>query len=457
MAGKNTKYVCQECGYVSAKWMGRCPECGNWQSFVEEFETRTAKNKSYSMDDEKNGVPMKLSEIKMDREERIKTGIGELDRVLGSGIVRGSVVLVGGSPGIGKSTLLLQIAAAETLLRGNDILYVSGEESFRQIKMRAQRIGVEEEANLKILSENNIETIKAQVKREKPDLLIIDSIQTVYNPEITSAPGSVSQVRECSGDLIRLSKSKGISTFIVGHVTKSGNIAGPKVLEHMVDTVLYFEGERHASYKILRAVKNRFGSTDEIGIFEMTGDGLRGVDNPSSLFMTDRKKDTSGSAVFCGVEGTRPVLVEMQALLSYSSFNMPRRMASGVDYNRMIMLLAVLEKNMGLQVQSQDAYVNVVGGIQINEPASDLAIAAAMASSFRNTPVPSDVSIFGEIGLGGEIRGVSNGEMRIAEAARLGFKRCLMPKSNIPSKGMSKDIECIGVDALADAFVAIFG
>ncbi len=457
MAGKNTKYVCQECGYVSVKWMGRCPECGNWQSFVEEFEIKTAKSKSYSMDDEKSGSPMRLSEINMEREERIKTGIGELDRVLGSGIVRGSVVLVGGSPGIGKSTLLLQIAGTENLLKGNNILYVSGEESFRQIKMRAQRIGVSEEANLKILSENNIEVIKAQVKKEKPDILIIDSIQTVYNPEITSAPGSVSQVRECSGDLIRLSKSRGISTFLVGHITKSGNIAGPKVLEHMVDTVLYFEGERHDSYKILRAVKNRFGSTDEIGIFEMTGDGLKGVDNPSNLFMTDRKNDISGSAVFCGVEGTRPILVEMQALVSYSSFNMPRRMAVGVDYNRMIMLMAVLEKNIGLQVQSQDAYLNVVGGIQINEPASDLAIAIAIASSFRNTPVPADMSIFGEIGLGGEVRGVTHGEMRIAEAARLGFKRCLVPKSNIPKKKMRGGISCIGVDSLKDAFEAIFG
>jgi DNA repair protein RadA/Sms len=437
--------------------MGRCPECGNWQSFVEEFEIKTAKSKSYSMDDEKSGSPMRLSEINMEREERIKTGIGELDRVLGSGIVRGSVVLVGGSPGIGKSTLLLQIAGTETLLKGNNILYVSGEESFRQIKMRAQRIGVSEEANLKILSENNIEVIKAQVKKEKPDILIIDSIQTVYNSEITSAPGSVSQVRECSGDLIRLSKSRGISTFLVGHITKSGNIAGPKVLEHMVDTVLYFEGERHDSYKILRAVKNRFGSTDEIGIFEMTGDGLKGVDNPSNLFMTDRKNDISGSAVFCGVEGTRPILVEMQALVSYSSFNMPRRMAVGVDYNRMIMLMAVLEKNIGLQVQSQDAYLNVVGGIQINEPASDLAIAIAIASSFRNTPVPADMAIFGEIGLGGEVRGVTHGEMRIAEAARLGFKRCLVPKSNIPKKKMRGGIACIGVDSLKDAFEAIFG
>ncbi|MBK5252287.1 MAG: DNA repair protein RadA [Peptostreptococcaceae bacterium] len=457
MAGKNTKYVCQECGYVSVKWMGRCPECGNWQSFVEEFEIKAAKSKFYSMDDEKSGSPMRLSEINMEREERIKTGIGELDRVLGSGIVRGSVVLVGGSPGIGKSTLLLQIAGTETLLKGNDILYVSGEESFRQIKMRAQRIGVGEDANLKILSENNIEVIKAQVKKEKPDILIIDSIQTVYNPEITSAPGSVSQVRECSGDLIRLSKSKGISTFLVGHITKSGNIAGPKVLEHMVDTVLYFEGERHDSYKILRAVKNRFGSTDEIGIFEMTGDGLKGVDNPSNLFMTDRKNDISGSAVFCGVEGTRPILVEMQALVSYSSFNMPRRMASGVDYNRMIMLMAVLEKNIGLQVQAQDAYLNVVGGIQINEPASDLAIAIAIASSFRNTPVPADMAIFGEIGLGGEVRGVTHGEMRISEAARLGFKRCLVPKSNIPKRRMHEGIACIGVDSLKDAFEAIFG
>jgi len=457
LAGKNTKYVCQECGYVSVKWMGRCPECGNWQSFVEEFEIKTTKSKSYSMDDEKSGSPMRLSEINMEREERIKTGIGELDRVLGSGIVRGSVVLVGGSPGIGKSTLLLQIAGTETLLKGKDILYVSGEESFRQIKMRAQRIGVGEEANLKILSENNIEVIKAQVKKEKPDILIIDSIQTVYNPEITSAPGSVSQVRECSGDLIRLSKSKGISTFLVGHITKSGNIAGPKVLEHMVDTVLYFEGERHDSYKILRAVKNRFGSTDEIGIFEMTGDGLKGVDNPSNLFMTDRKNDISGSAVFCGVEGTRPILVEMQALVSYSSFNMPRRMAVGVDYNRMIMLMAVLEKNIGLQVQSQDAYLNVVGGIQINEPASDLAIAIAIASSFRNTPVPADMAIFGEIGLGGEVRGVTHGEMRIAEAARLGFKRCLMPKSNIPKKRVHTGIVCIGVESLKDAFESIFG
>lgn len=456
MAGKNTKYVCQECGYVSVKWMGRCPECGNWQSFVEEFEIKTNKNKSYSMDDEKSGSPMRLSDIKMESEERIKTGIGELDRVLGSGIVRGSVVLVGGSPGIGKSTLLLQIAGTETLLKGNNILYISGEESFRQIKMRAQRIGVGEGANLKILSENNIEAIKTQVKKEKPDILIIDSIQTVYNPEITSAPGSVSQVRECSGDLIRLSKSKGISTFLVGHITKSGNIAGPKVLEHMVDTVLYFEGERHDSYKILRAVKNRFGSTDEIGIFEMTGDGLKGVDNPSNLFMTDRKNDISGSAVFCGVEGTRPILVEMQALVCYSSFNMPRRMAVGVDYNRMIMLMAVLEKNIGLQVQSQDAYLNVVGGIQINEPASDLAIAIAIASSFRNTPIPADMAIFGEIGLGGEVRGVTHGEMRIAEAARLGFKKCLVPKSNIPKKRMPEGLVCIGVNSLKDAFEATF-
>jgi len=456
LAGKNTKYVCQECGYVSVKWMGRCPECGNWQSFVEEFEIQKTKSKSYSMDEEKSGSPMKLSEIDMQEEERIKTGIGELDRVLGSGIVRGSVVLVGGSPGIGKSTLLLQVAGTKSLVGKNEILYVSGEESSRQIKMRAQRIGIKDDANLKILSENNIDVIKAQVKKEKPDLMIIDSIQTIYNPDITSAPGSVSQVRECSGDLIRLSKSKGISTFLVGHITKSGNIAGPKVLEHMVDTVLYFEGERNDSYKILRAVKNRFGSTDEIGIFEMTGDGLKGVANPSNLFMTDRKSDTCGSAVFCGVEGTRPILIEMQALVSYSSFNMPRRMASGVDYNRMIMLMAVLEKNIGLQVQSQDAYLNVVGGIQINEPASDLAIAIAIVSSFRNVPVPSDMAIFGEIGLGGEVRGVTHGEMRIAEAARLGFKRCLVPKSNIIKKGKRKDIECIGVDSLSDALDTIF-
>lgn len=456
MAGKNTKYVCQECGYISVKWMGKCPECNNWQSFVEEPDVKVSKTKTYGLHGEKSGKPMRLAEIEMDLEERIGTGIHELDRVLGGGIVRGSVVLVGGSPGIGKSTLLLQIAGSEGFSGKHNILYVSGEESFKQIKMRAQRIGVEEDSELKILSENNLETIKAQVKRENPDILIIDSIQTLYNPDISSAPGSVSQVRECSGELIRLSKSKGISTFLVGHVTKSGTIAGPKVLEHMVDTVLYFEGERHLVYKILRAVKNRFGSTDEIGIFEMTGIGLRGVSNPSNLFLTDRKMDASGSAVFCGVEGTRPILVEMQALVSYSSFNMPRRMASGVDYNRMVMLMAVLEKNIGLQIQAQDAYLNVVGGIQINEPASDLAIAVAIASSFRNRPVPSDLAVFGEIGLSGEIRGVSHGDMRVAEASRMGFSRCLMPASNLPQNQKRGDIQCIGVETLQEAVDAIF-
>lgn len=457
MADKNTKYVCQKCGYVSAMWMGKCPDCGSWQSFVEEMQARKTSKKGRGPRGGKVTKPLRLSEIELDRQERIETGIRELDRVLGGGVVRGSVVLVGGSPGIGKSTLLLQIAGNRALADRCDILYVSGEESFKQIKLRARRIGVGENARLKILSENNLEMVRLHVEKEKPDLLIIDSIQTLYHPDVASAPGSVSQVRECSGELIRLAKAEGISTFIVGHVTKTGAIAGPKVLEHMVDTVLYFEGERHMVYKILRAVKNRFGSTDEIGIFEMTGSGLEGVANPSSLFMTDRKQEAGGSAVFCGVEGTRPILVELQALVSHTSFNMPRRMASGIDYNRMIMLMAVLEKTAGFNLQSQDAYLNVVGGIQINEPAADLAVAAAIASSFRNRPVPSDLAVFGEIGLGGELRGVGHGDMRVSEAARLGFKRCLMPRSLLSKGRRVEGIERLGVESLQEALEVIFG
>jgi len=448
-----TKYVCQECGYISLKWMGKCPECNSWQSFVEEFVENQRKDSLVSTTIFQK--PIKLKNIEIETENRFSTSNGELDRVLGGGIVRGSLVLVGGDPGIGKSTLLIQVANNIGCL-GLTVLYVSGEESLKQIKMRADRLNIDND-KLYIVSENNLQYISKYIEEINPNLLIIDSIQTVYNPNITSAPGSVSQVREGTATLMKLSKSLGIATFIVGHVTKTGSIAGPKVLEHMVDTVLYFEGEKHNIYRVLRAVKNRFGSTNEIGIFEMTNNGLEEVLNPSHLFLAHRPKQTAGSVVVASIEGTRPVLIEIQALISPTNFGTPRRMATGIDYNRVVMLMAVLEKKVGLQLQAQDGYVNVVGGIQLSEPAVDLAVVAAIASSFRNKVIDPQTIIFGEVGLTGEVRSVNYAEKRISEALKMGFKTCVVPKGNLSGLGEFKDIEIIGVENVYEALDIILG
>ncbi|SHJ89871.1 DNA repair protein RadA [Paramaledivibacter caminithermalis] len=448
-----TKYVCQECGYISLKWMGKCPECNSWQSFVEEFVEK--KRSSSEVVKAVSQKPVKLKNIELQIEDRFKTDNIELDRVLGGGIVKGSLVLVGGDPGIGKSTLLIQVAS-NIGNKGLKVLYVSGEESLKQIKMRADRLSIDNE-NLYIVSENNLQYISKYIEEINPNLLIIDSIQTVYNPDITSAPGSVSQVREGTATLMKLSKKLGIATFIVGHVTKTGSIAGPKVLEHMVDTVLYFEGEKHNIYRVLRAVKNRFGSTNEIGIFEMTNNGLEQVINPSHLFLAHRPKEASGSVVIAGIEGTRPVLIEIQALISPTSFGNPRRMATGIDYNRVVMLMAVLEKKIGLQLQGQDGYVNVVGGIQLSEPAVDLAIVCAIASSFRNKIIDHQTIIFGEVGLTGEVRAVNYPEKRITEAVKMGFKTCVIPKGNTNGLPAFKDIEIVGVDNVYEALDIVLG
>ncbi len=454
MAKIKTKYVCQECGYISLKWMGKCPECQNWESFVEEFVEKesvvSTKNSSINIQ-----RPVKLKNIEIEMENRFTTSNKELDRVLGGGIVKGSLVLVGGDPGIGKSTLLIQVA--DNIGKKNlKVLYVSGEESLKQIKMRSERLAMDNE-NLYIVSENNLAYISKYIDDLKPDLLIIDSIQTIYNPDITSAPGSVSQVREGTSALMKISKTLGIATFIVGHVTKSGSIAGPKVLEHMVDTVLYFEGEKHNIYRVLRAVKNRFGSTNEIGIFEMTNNGLMEISNPSDLFLSHRPKKASGSVVVSSIEGTRPILIELQALVSSTNFGTPRRMATGIDYNRVVMLMAVLEKKIGLQLQGQDGYVNVVGGIQLSEPAVDLAIVLAVASSFRNSPIDYQTVIFGEVGLTGEVRSVNFAEKRIKEAEKMGFKTCIVPKGNLKGLPEFNEINIIGVENIHEALDMTLG
>ena len=449
--GKNkTKYVCQECGCLSSKWLGKCPECNNWNTFAEEYEPIEALTKGVGIST--NVKPVPLSQVKIEEEDRYKTGIQELDGVLGGGIVKGSLVLVGGDPGIGKSTLLIQVAQAVSS-KNLKVLYVSGEESLKQTKLRAERLGVTGE-NIYLVSENNLDFVVNYVENLSPDVLIIDSIQTVFNPNISSSPGSVSQVREATATLMRISKVSSVATFIVGHVTKSGSIAGPKVLEHMVDTVLYFEGEKNHTFRILRGVKNRFGSTDEIGIFEMTFKGLEEVKNPSELFLSNRPESVPGSVVVAGMEGTRPVLVEIQALISNSSFGTPRRMSMGVDHNKVVMMMAILEKRLGIQTQGCDAYLNVVGGMQLSEPAIDLAIVAAVLSSFRNKVVEEGLVIFGEVGLTGEVRGVSNVEQRIHEAIKLGFKKCIVPKKNAlkPIKG----IKVIGVETVEAMIEHIF-
>lgn len=448
MAKQKTLFVCQECGYEAAKWLGRCPSCGEWNSFVEEFHSPIRVVTGVQAP-----KPMLLSDIDITDEERYRTGIKELDRVLGGGIVKGSLILIGGDPGIGKSTLLLQLCQSVDFKI--KVLYVSGEESIKQIKMRANRLGVISN-NVYMISETNLDIITGVIENLKPDMVIIDSIQTVYRSEITSAPGSVSQVREATAKLMEIAKTHGIATMIVGHVTKEGAIAGPRVLEHMVDTVLYFEGERHLSFRLLRAVKNRFGSTNEMGVFEMKDVGLVEVANPSELFLSGRPQNVPGSVIICTMEGTRPMLVEVQALATQTTFGMPRRMATGIDYNRVVMLMAVLEKRVGLHLQNYDAYINVVGGIKITETSADLGVAVAIASSFRNSEISNDIVVLGEVGLTGEVRSISQIEKRIIEAQKLGFKSCIVPKANLKGLGKFDGIEVIGVDTVAKALNTIF-
>ncbi len=447
MAKLKTKYVCTECGCESPKWMGKCPECNQWNTFIEEVDTKLAAGSSASLLNV--AKPQKMNDISMEEEMRLSTGFGELDRVLGGGIVKGSLVLVGGDPGIGKSTLLLQLSD-NVAKKGHKVLYVSGEESAKQIKIRAQRMNSDSES-IYLLSENNMEDIQQNIQDINPDLLIIDSIQTVYNPSILSAPGSVSQVRDATGNLMRIAKGEGITVFIVGHVTKAGAIAGPRVLEHMVDTVLYFEGDSHMSYRILRAVKNRFGSTNELGIFEMGDRGLAEVINPSQMLLSGRMKGVSGSAIIASMEGTRPMLVEVQALLSYTSFGVPRRAATGADYNRVVLLMAVLEKRVGLQLQNYDSYVNVVGGIKLNEPSSDLGIIASIASSYKDKEIDDGTVIIGEVGLAGEVRAVNFIEKRINEAYKLGFSKCIIPYNNYKNLKDVANIKVYGVRSVEEA------
>ena len=444
---KKTVFFCQECGYESPKWMGQCPGCKSWNTFVEEIVS-PSQTKHQEAAGRKKAEPVALSEISLDEEDRIHTGIKELDRVLGGGIVQGSMTLVGGDPGIGKSTLLLQVC--RNLADQVSVLYISGEESLKQIKLRAQRIGAFG-GRLRLLCETNLDTIRQVIEKEKPTVVVIDSIQTMYNEEVSSAPGSVSQVRESTGVLLQIAKGLGVSVFIVGHVTKDGNVAGPRVLEHMVDTVLYFEGDRHASYRILRGVKNRFGSTNEIGVFEMREEGLVEVENPSEFMLAGRPEGASGSVVACSMEGTRPILIEIQALVCASNFGMPRRTAAGTDYNRVNLLMAVLEKRLGLHLSASDAYVNIAGGIRMNEPAVDLGILLAVVSSYKDIVIDDKVLVFGEVGLSGEVRAVSMAEQRVQEAKKLGFTTVILPAACMKSVGQETEITLIPVENIRDA------
>jgi len=451
---KKTVFFCQECGYESSKWLGQCPGCRAWNTFVEEpAAVSAAKTGGGHKSAGSQSKPTLLNEISMEAEARVSTSIAELDRVLGGGIVTGSLTLVGGDPGIGKSTLLLQMCQ-KLAEKGRRVLYISGEESLRQIKMRAIRIGSFTDS-MQLYCETNLEEIEAQIQQEKPEVVIIDSIQTMYNESVGAAPGSVSQVRESTGVLLRLAKGLGISIFIVGHVTKEGTVAGPRVLEHMVDTVLYFEGDRHASYRILRGVKNRFGSTNEIGVFEMRTEGLVEVTNPSEYMLNGRPEGASGSVVSCSLEGTRPILTEIQALVCQSNFGLPRRQANGTDFNRVNLLMAVLETRLHLQIGSCDAYVNIAGGIRISEPAIDLGIVMAVISSFRNRPVPEGVIAFGEVGLSGEVRAVSMAETRVREAVKLGFHTCILPQVCLNNMPQIEGIRLIGVKSVQDAAAII--
>lgn len=455
MPKAKTMFFCRECGHESAKWLGRCPGCGQWNTFVEERiaeEPKPAKNRPAIP---RAGGPQPISEVELDEETRFSTGLAELDRVLGGGIVPGSLVLVGGDPGIGKSTLLLQAANAVARASG-PVLYVSGEESARQVRMRAGRLGTLN-SSLYVASETDLESIRTQAENLKPNLLIVDSIQTMYLSDLTSAPGSVSQVREGTAFLTQLAKGWGLPVMIVGHVTKEGAIAGPRVVEHMVDTVLYFEGDRYDEYRVLRAVKNRFGSTNEIGIFRMDERGLNEVASPSEVFLAERTSGAPGSVVVASVEGTRSVLVELQALVSPSGFGYPRRVAEGIDNNRTALIIAVLERRIGLQLGNQDAYLKVTGGIRVEEPAADLGVALAIASSFKGAPVDSGLCVMGEVGLAGEVRGVARLDQRVREAAKMGFRVCLVPASSAQTLTGDAGIAVKGVRTVAEAIDAALG
>lgn len=454
---RTTAFFCKECGYESAKWSGQCPSCKAWNTFVEEpvVKEKNVKGivninaKYHETAGAKKAAPVRLSSVTAADTDRIKTDICELDRVLGGGIVEGSLVLVGGDPGIGKSTLLLQMCY-NLAKNGNSVLYISGEESLGQIKLRAQRVG-EASDNLMVLCETSLDTIENVLENVKPQIVVIDSIQTMYREEVGAAPGSVSQVRETTAVLMQLAKGLNISIFIVGHVTKEGVVAGPRMLEHMVDTVLYFEGDKNAAYRILRSVKNRFGSTNEIGVFEMCQEGLAEVANPSEYMLTGRPEEASGSVVVCLLEGTRPILVEIQALVCDSNFGMPRRTAAGADYNRVNLLMAVLEKRAGIHLSGSDAYVNIAGGMRVNEPAMDLGIVMALVSSFRNRPMMENTIVFGEVGLAGEVRAVSQPQIRINEAVKLGFENCILPQVCLKNIKKTDKINLIGISSVKDA------
>lgn len=448
---KKTMFFCQNCGHEESKWLGQCPMCKEWNTFVEEKITTGNGISVGKIAKEIEVVP--LSSIRTDSEERIRTRIEELDRVLGGGIVPGSLMLVGGDPGIGKSTLLLQVCQ-KLSKEHHKVLYISGEESLKQIKLRAMRMG-EFTDDLSLLCETNLNTIRTVIEQRKPEIVMIDSIQTMYNEEVSSAPGSVSQVRESTNVLMQLAKGLGISIFIVGHVTKEGTVAGPRVLEHMVDTVLYFEGDRHASYRILRGVKNRFGSTNEIGVFEMRQSGLVEVKNPSEFMLNGKPENASGSVVACSMEGTRPILIEIQALVCQSNFGLPRRTAAGTDYNRVNLLMAVLEKRIGIPLSNYDAYVNIAGGIKMNEPAIDLGLVLAIVSSYKNKPIGDTVITFGEVGLSGEVRAVNMPEQRVSEAKKLGFSTCIIPKVCMESVKNIKGIEVLPVSSVNEAIQLI--
>ena len=447
MAKILTKYVCQSCGYVSPRWVGKCPNCSEWNTFVEEVARPVkATRKPAGVDSKLEAIP--LDEVEQDDVPRIKTTIQEFDRVLGGGLVPGSLILLGGDPGIGKSTLMMQMALQ---LKDCIVLYVTGEESVRQIKMRAERLQAKDVKHVLLLAETNLDLILDIIDRGDPDLIIVDSIQTMFRPGLESAPGSVSQVRESTALLLRLAKTRGIPVFVVGHVTKEGMIAGPKVIEHMVDTVLQFEGEAHYSYRILRALKNRFGSTNEIGIFELHDSGLKEVLNPSEVFLSERHLGTSGSTVVASIEGSRPILLEVQALVTPTSYGVPQRNTTGFDYRRLSLLLAVLEKRVGLRLGGYDVFVNIAGGVRIDEPAVDLGIATSITSSLRDKAVDPTAVAVGEIGLGGEIRTIGQIEKRVQEASKLGFKRIVVPQANFKNVKVSGEIEVVGVERVEQA------
>ena len=456
MAKARTVFTCGACGYESPKWAGRCPGCGAWNTMEESVAAAPEKPAGKIAANQRPGTgagALLIKDIPEDSTLRASTGISELDRVLGGGIVEGGLMLIGGDPGIGKSTLLLQVCD-RLASSGQRVLYVSGEESARQIRLRARRLGVE--SDIYVLAENALDAIEEKIRALQPDTAVIDSIQTVYRPEMTSAPGSVSQIRECTSLLMRLCKETGTSVFLVGHVTKDGAIAGPRMLEHMVDVVMYFEGDRQQDYRLLRAVKNRFGSVNELGVFRMTGTGMQVVDNPSEELLSHRAKGASGSVVFCGMEGSRPLLCDVQALTSQTFYGTPRRAVNGADAGRVALLLAVLEKRANLRTYNQDVYINVAGGLELSEPAADLALCAAAASSLKDLPVGPDVAVMGEVGLAGEVRTVPQCERRVTECARLGFSTLIIPRTNANRIKAPDDIKIIGVDTVAQALSVLF-